>query len=373
MVRGIYVHIPFCSYKCPYCDFLSVTDLPVEPEDYVDLVVEEAKMYSHLKCKLETLYIGGGTPTILEPALIVKLIENISEVFGVLGWKEITVECNPETYNYYDFIRLREGGVNRLSVGVQTFSKHGLRALGRKHSVADSIATLENAMSAGFSNINVDLIYGYPDHKAAHMELDLRCVEELKPQHVSAYMLTVYENTKFSVYHRNGLVSLPCEDEIREIYEVLCNGLSSAGYRRYEISNWALNGHECVHNLMYWNMEEFVGLGVSSWGFVNRIRYANTKNVREYALKISNGRKPVRSVYHVDEEEWLKEFVMLRLRLVEGVPPWLRLNIPDRLVPFLDVEKDHVRIKEEYMILANEITSELLVYNSCMASNFPEV
>lgn len=349
MIRAIYVHIPFCSYRCPYCNFVSLTNSPISPEDYVDLVIKEAKLYGDMRVSPESLYFGGGTPTLLKPSLLGRLMEGLSGCFDFSNLREVTVERNPETYSLKELKALRDMGINRLSIGVQSFTEKGLRALGRKHTREDVIRAYEESVEAGFDNINLDLIYAYPGQSVEDVEEEIRWLGILKPRHVSAYMLTPH---------------LPDEETLSSIYDALWKGLRALGYRRYEISNWALEGGECVHNLFYWTREEFLGLGLSAWSFYGETRYGNTKNILTYAEALQEGRKPTESVVRLGEEERFEEFLMLCLRLREGLPYALEHLIPAELEPFFEKGERGIGIKEEFMLLANEIISEVLVYNS---------
>ncbi len=364
MIKALYFHIPFCSYKCPYCDFLSLVGAPLDYEEYVNLLIEETKLYSHYGRDIRTLYLGGGTPTLLKPDTLGYLIDRLDKVLDLSGVVEITVECNPETYTTEDFRKLRRLGVNRLSVGAQSFTEKGLRSLGRRHSVSDTVRAYHEAREAGFENINLDIIYAYPEQKSQDVEVELEWIEELRPEHVSAYMLTPYPNTPIGVEISRGALKVPEEDELARIYNRLWTGLKELGYSRYEISNWSLEGFECKHNLVYWNMEEFLGLGVSAWGFIGRTRYGNTKNVVKYAEFVRKGIRPVDKSVRLSERDLFEEFVMLRLRLKEGLPKSLKHVVPPHLRRFFEEGERGIGIREEYMLLSNEIIAEVLVYNS---------
>ncbi len=361
MVKGIYVHIPFCSYKCPYCDFTSLTNSPVSGEEYVNLLKREIGFYKGMDYGLETLYFGGGTPTLLEPKLLGEIIEEVQK-FG--SPEEITVEANPETVSGNKLKELKKLGVNRLSIGVQSFLSKGLEALGRKHSVEDSIRAYESAREVGFETVSIDLIYAYPGQKAEDVEEELRWIDRLRPDHLSAYMLTPYEGTPLGFRAKSGEVKLPEEEELASIYDLLWRGLKELGYERYELSNWAQRGKECRHNLLYWTMEEFVGLGVSAWGFVGRVRYGNTKNVLSYAEGVLSNKRPLESEVFISDRDFFEESLMLRLRLRWGLGAEEKELIPPHLVEFFEEREGRLGIREEFMLLANEITAEVLVYNS---------
>ena len=291
-------------------------------------------------------------------------MEGIGEVFDLLEIKEVTVECNPETYRYGEFKELLKTGVNRLSLGVQSFSERGLSVLGRRHSVEDSVRAYQSAREAGFENVNIDLIYAFPGQRAEDIELELERIGELNPDHVSAYMLTPYENTPMGMRILGGELKAPEEEALGEIYDRLWKGLKGLGYERYEVSNWARGGKECRHNLLYWTMEEFLGLGVSAWGFFGGRRYGNTRNIMSYIRAVSEGRRPIESEVLLSEEDLFEEELMLRLRLKWGLGKEDIELIPEHLRVFFEVKDGRLGIREEYMLLSNEIITEVLLYNS---------
>ncbi len=364
MVKGLYVHIPFCSYRCPYCDFTSLVNSPLSYEDYVDLLIKEAHLYRDVDRSIKTLYLGGGTPTLLPPREIGRLLEGLDRALDLSGVEEVTVECNPETYELGNFKELISYGVSRLSFGVQSFSGKGLSALGRRHSREDVLRAYSQAREAGFRNVNLDLIYGYPGQTPSDVEEELRWVERLKPEHLSAYLLTPHRNTPLGMDILLGKIPVPREEELVSVYTRLWKGLRDIGYGRYELSNWALEGYECRHNLIYWTLEEFLGLGVSAWGFYSKRRYGNTKNMLSYARTVMEGRRPVESEVSLSDEDLFEEFVMLRLRLREGLPHQMEGLIPERLKNFFERGEKGTGIREEFMLLADEIIGEVLVYNS---------
>ncbi len=357
MIESLYLHIPFCSYKCPYCDFVSVVGGDVR--EYVNALKREVEFYKDEEVILKTLYFGGGTPTLLKPEEIGALIEHITSVFPYREPLEITVECNPETYSYKEFKRLNSYGVNRLSVGVQSFTTKGLRALGRVHTPQDSVRTILGAKEAGIDNLSVDIIYAYPQQREEDALAELEALEKLPLTHVSAYMLTAYENTPMGKLIRGGLLATPKEEELERIYNRLWRGLKELGFVRYEISNWAKEGKVCRHNLNYWKRREFIGLGVSAWGFIRNRRYGNFRNLGHYLETVIRGKRPVGRTKSLGKREAVEEEVFLSLRLCEGIVRD-KINVPERLYPFLEFSQERVAIKEEFMLLADEIISEIL-------------
>ncbi|AAC07371.1 radical SAM family heme chaperone HemW [Aquifex aeolicus] len=360
MIKALYVHVPFCSYKCPYCDFLSLVNSPVSVRDYLSALKREINLYRELDVKLETLYFGGGTPTLLKPEELGEIIEEIDKVFGLSGVKEITVECNPETYRKKEFEELKKLGVNRISVGVQSFTEKGLRVLGRKHTVKDSLECLESLFEAGIENVNVDLIWGWPTQSLKDLEVELEHLKKFPVKHVSAYLLTLYEDTPMGLAFKRGEFKPLEEEEVVELHKMLSEGLRELGFKRYEISNWAKEGFECRHNLVYWKMEEFLGVGVSAWGFYENVRYGNTKNISKYVKFLKEDKKPVEFRVQLDETELEKERIMLGLRTTEGIEEKYLKFVPEYLRDFFEVKGGRLRIKEEHLLISNELITEVL-------------
>jgi len=360
MIKALYVHIPFCSYKCPYCDFVSLVNSPVGVKEYLEALKKEIKLYKDLSVKLETIYFGGGTPTLLKPEELGEILENIDKVFGLSNVKEITVECNPETYRKEEFKKLKDMGVNRLSVGVQSFTEKGLKVLGRKHTVEDSLECLEELFESGIENVNVDLIWGWPSQGLRYLEVEFENLEKFPVKHVSAYLLTLYENTPMGIAFRKGEFKPLEEEEIVKLHTALSEGLKELGFKRYEISNWAKEGFECKHNLVYWKMEEFLGLGVSAWGFYENMRYGNTKNINKYVKLLKEGEKPVEFVTYLNKTELEKERIMLGLRTTEGIDEKYVQLLPEHLKEFFDIKKGRLKIKEEHFLISNELICEVL-------------
>ncbi len=359
MIRGIYIHIPFCTYKCPYCDFMSVIDFETNHGEYVKALKKEINLYKGLKANVKTLYFGGGTPSLLEPRYIEEVINEIHKNLN-FNPSEITIECNPETFEKEKFKKFKELGINRISLGVQSFTQKGLKALGRKHTLREVYTFLEGIFELGYENVNVDLIWGYPNQTPEDAQKELRELERFPIKHVSAYLLTFYDDTPMGVSLRKGEISPPDEETVVRIHSILSEGLKSLGFERYEISNWAKRGYECRHNLLYWKLEEFLGLGVSAWGFYERKRYGNTRNLYKYMKLVSEGKRPVEHNIVLDEEELRKERIILNLRLRKGVNKELLPELPEYLWEFLEEDNGRVRIKDEHILLSNELISEIL-------------
>jgi oxygen-independent coproporphyrinogen-3 oxidase len=320
LIKGLYVHIPFCNIKCPYCDFTSfVWQENSLKERYVENLKKELKFYSDLDFNLETIYFGGGTPSVLESKLLTNFIEYIKRNIKTSSTLEITVEVNPKTYRYEDFKLLKESGVNRISLGNQSFLEKNLISLGRDHKPQDTIKSVEDCLKAGIENINLDLIYGIQGQTLQDLEKDLEIYTSLPITHVSAYLLTAYEDTPLGVLVKNGSYNLPDEDTTLKMFELIDEYLESKGFYRYELSNWSKKNHECKHNIFYWTDVEFLGLGVSAWSYIENLRFGNTKNINEYMDLVEKGIKPVKFTEKLDENKKREEKIFLSLRLRSGL------------------------------------------------------
>jgi len=368
---GIYIHIPFCTYKCPYCDFYSLTETAVSKKEYTELITKEAELRNGQIPPPETLYFGGGTPSLLEPQDIERIMESLDRNLDLSSVKEVTLEANPESLSSKKLRGFREAGVNRLSIGVQSFSLKGLKTLGRKHSPDDSIRAFLMAREEGFENINIDLIWGWEEQRKEDLLHDLERTLELRPEHVSLYLLTYHPGTPMGELYKKGKVREADEERISDFYRTMGELLRNSGYKHYEVSNWSLEGRECRHNILYWERKPFLGLGAGAWGFVNGFRYANVMNLEKYGEMVKKGLLPEARRLHLSPEESFEERVMLGLRLSKGLPEVI-VRIPPHLEEFFERKEGRVAIREEFLILSNELITEVLVYNSPL-NNLTEV
>ena len=366
MVRGIYIHIPFCNTKCPYCDFMSfVSDNPQLINDYVETVLTELSLYikQNYRFYIETVYFGGGTPSILETWQIVRIIEFIKENINHQKDLEITVECNPETYRYEEFKMLKNAGVNRISIGNQSFLEKNLETLGRKHKPKDTFEMIESAVKAGIRNVNVDMIYAIPGQSFNDLKEDLEIYTSLPVTHISAYMLTAYEETQFRNLIDNNIISLPDEDTSSKMFLMVDEFLEEKGFKRYEVSNWAKDSFNCKHNLLYWTHGEFLGVGVSAWSFVENRRFGNDRNFESYMEKVKDGKLPVAFEEYIDRNEYIKERIFLGLRLRNGVEiDILNKKKVEELLKNGYAEKENGRLilTRKGVLVINEIVRYLL-------------
>lgn len=322
---SIYIHIPFCIKKCLYCDFLSFeADNAVKDEYIHALLLEIEKESSHyLNSKVDTVFIGGGTPSLLPAVYIEKILDKLREYYRFVECSEITIEVNPGTVDMAKLMAYKEAGINRLSIGTQSVQDDELKALGRIHSAGDFFETFGNARKAGFTNINVDLMSALPGQTTDKYTETLRIVTDLEPEHISAYSLIIEEGTPFyDLYgeESSALKSkppLPSEEEERLMYEKTEDFLKQRDYHRYEISNYARKGKECRHNTAYWRRHNYAGFGLGASSMVSNVRWKNTSDINEY---INNTKKNIKcEIQHLDVEEQMEEFMFLGLRMTDGV------------------------------------------------------
>ena len=289
----LYIHIPFCVRKCNYCDFLSFSADESTQLEYAKALIREIDYYGALmgERQVSAIYIGGGTPTWLDHRLMLEIMEHIFAQFWVLPDAEISMECNPGTVTKDAMEHYRKAGINRLSIGLQSADNEELKLLGRIHTYEQFLKTYELARNAGFSNINVDLISGLPYQKAERFANTLQEVIRLKPEHISAYTLIVEKGTPFydqfkfdAVRQEAGLSTevLPSEDEAYQIYKMTQRMLTEAGFKQYEVSNYARRGYACKHNVGYWTRKNYLGMGLGAASLMDNVRYSNTRDLYTY-------------------------------------------------------------------------------------------
>lgn len=316
----LYFHIPFCVRKCLYCDFLSAPADMDTQDAYMRALLQEtiarAEEYKHYT--VDTVFIGGGTPSVVEAVWIQRLLESVFANYKVAEDAEISMEVNPGTVNEDKFRTYRNAGINRLSIGLQSACDEELKLLGRIHTWQEFETTYASARNAGFTNINVDLMSALPGQSEASYIDSLEKVLRLKPapEHISAYSLIVEEGTPFAAMDKEGKLSLPDEDCERRMYEQTALVLAENGYTRYEISNYAKEGYVCRHNLGYWKRVDYVGFGIGAASLVDNIRFRNGEDIHEY---ISNPINCRTAQEKLSVAEQMEEFMFLGLRMCDGV------------------------------------------------------
>ncbi|MFD0586713.1 radical SAM family heme chaperone HemW [Paenibacillus sp. GCM10027627] len=319
--KALYIHIPFCTNKCHYCDFTSYV-LKGQPVDqYLDALEEEMKRTVAVipPDTIETVFVGGGTPTVLTPPQMERFLSSVFRHFPIADNAEFTMEANPGTTDIDKLAAMRAGGVNRISFGVQSFDNGLLERIGRIHNVDDVYSSLENARKVGFDNLSIDLMFGLPGQTLEHLSDSVEKAMALGLPHYSLYSLKVEENTLFhKLYERNELPLPPEEDEFN-MFLLLMKRLKENGYRHYEISNFAKEGFESRHNSTYWRNEPYYGLGAGAHGYAGRVRHVNIKGVQPY-IDANKERLPRLESHDIPEREAMEDLMMVGLRLLEGVP-----------------------------------------------------
>lgn len=312
---GLYVHIPFCKSKCSYCDFVSFANLQNEYEDkYVDALINEISEYSSdEKIPVDTVFFGGGTPSVISEASFLKITNAIRKSFNVLSDTEFTVEANPKTLSKEKLCSYVCCGVNRISLGLQSIHENELKILGRIHDFDEFLESYRLCRENGISNINVDLMYAIPEQTVDSFIDTVKRVISLSPEHISAYSLILEEGT--CLYKRKDTLTFPTEDEECDMYYKAADVFRNSGYSHYEISNYAIPGYECRHNLKYWENKEYIGLGVAAHSYFGKKRYSNSVDFSEY---FSGRRKKYRQTERIDLATNAYEYVMTHLRLARG-------------------------------------------------------
>jgi oxygen-independent coproporphyrinogen-3 oxidase len=324
----LYIHIPFCIRKCIYCDFFSVLYDESVSKTYIDALCQELYLKKDFSTTLKSIYIGGGTPSLLPSDCFRQLFNCLRNNFNFSSSAEITVEANPGTINESKINTMLSLGVNRLSIGIQSFNNDELKTLGRIHSSEDASRSIEIIKKEGINNFSVDLMYGIPGQTMDSWHNSISTAVGLSPTHISAYELTPEENTPLYKLIQSHKIDMPDEELILEMYNHAIDYFASCGYEHYEISNFALPGFKCMHNLNYWDRGEYIGVGAGAHSFINGRRSNNTKDITRYIEDLNNGIIPEIESAKPTSAEALKEFIFLGLRKTEGIninelPPFI--------------------------------------------------
>ncbi|MDR6551280.1 radical SAM family heme chaperone HemW [Paenibacillus qinlingensis] len=318
---AVYIHIPFCTNKCHYCDFNSYVLKGQPVMEYLDALEREMELTvrNNPPQKVETIFVGGGTPTVLLPDQMERFLKIVRTYFPADSAEvEFSMEANPGTTDEDKLAVMKAGGVNRISFGVQSFNNDILAAIGRIHNTDDVHRSIANAKKLGFDNLSIDLMFGLPKQTVEIMQATLDEALSLDLQHYSIYSLKVEENTLFHTLFNKNQLPLPSEDEEVDMYELIMRRLESAGYKQYEISNFAKPGRESRHNTMYWRNRSYYGLGAGAHGYMNGKRHVNVKGIQPYIDATKLG-LPIMEQFDVTPQEAMEDFMMVGLRLLEGV------------------------------------------------------
>ena len=319
---GIYIHIPFCKQKCFYCDFCSFANKNEMQGKYVETVINEIKNITHKeKYTVTTIYLGGGTPSILNPDYIKNILQEIKSSFEILDDAEITIEINPGTVNEEKLKKYKEYGINRLSIGLQSANDKILKKIGRIHDYKQFEETFFYARKCGFKNINVDLMIGLPTQAVEDVKQTLEKIIQKNPEHMSVYSLIIEEGTIIEKLINENKLQLPDEETERIMYWTVVNELKENGYNQYEISNFSKKTYESKHNTNCWKQKQYIGLGTSAHSYLNKKRYSNTNNIEEYIKNIQENNISKNITIHEEqtEESTMNEYMLLGLRMIQGI------------------------------------------------------
>lgn len=368
---GLYVHIPYCVRKCNYCDFCSFPNSDGDvPEEYLDRLIDEIYSYkAQSRYRLSTIYFGGGTPSLLSPGQMGRIMQTVNDVFDISSSAEVTMEANPGTLDEEKASEYRKLGFNRISIGLQSIHDIEMKKLGRIHNFDEFLTSYNILRTAGFNNINVDLMYGIPHQTLDSFSKTLDTVVRLSPDHISCYGLIVEAGTPF--YDERDTLPVPSSDTECDMYYMAAKKLYESGYSHYEISNYSKPGFESKHNMLYWNTDEYIGVGLSAHSYFKGKRSCNTSDIGVY-LRQSG-------ICHIEEvvpdnEDKRYEYAMLNLRLKEGFSLSEYQNLfgisftegkGDILSRFsdlglIDVEDDRIRLTEKGFYVSNAILVEIL-------------
>lgn len=367
---GIYIHVPFCRSKCYYCDFCSKTRADEDVKElYTQRLCEEidrvAAEIGATRPIADTVYFGGGTPTLLSPSQLERIMGAIERNFGIENDAEITAETNPKTADKEKLKNMRSVGINRLSIGMQSVHDNELRALGRIHTFSDFLDTYLGAREVGFDNISVDLMYGIPEQTKESFSRSIETLAVAGPEHISSYSLTVEEGTPF--WNRRDKLILPDEETVSDMYLLMGDILRAYGYEKYEISNFAHKNKESRHNLKYWRREDYLGFGPAAHSFYGGVRFAHSRDIEAYL----RGENIIDSSDTIAGEEAMDEYVMLGMRLGEGIDVE-RFNalfhvdfyerygkVFERFAPeYVHIDHNTCRFTDKGMLVSNYILSE---------------
>lgn len=383
---GIYLHIPFCKKKCYYCDFVSYCNEENNINTYIECMQKEIEFKAlelnkfsennNEQFEIDTIYIGGGTPSFIDSKYILKLISSVKKYFNVIKNCEITIEVNPDSVSQEKLIEYKKIGINRISIGLQSTKNKLLEEIGRVHNFEQFKNSYNNIKNVGFNNINVDLMIALPNQTLEDVKESLVEVINLKPTHISVYSLILEEKTKLFKKVQNGNLKLPEEDVERKMYWYVKETLEKEGFPQYEISNFSKLGKESKHNLNCWNQESYIGCGVAAHSYFQGIRFSNIENIKKYISNYKCGDSVHNIIFHEhqDKAAMMKEYMLLGLRKVDGVnitefknkfsenPVYVFRNELNKLVSegLLEIDENHVKLTAKGLDLANQVWLEFV-------------
>ncbi len=375
MALGIYVHLPFCPYICPYCDFAKWPMRRSAASRYLPALFAEIERYAPERA--DTIFFGGGTPNAYDATEVTAIVQKLRERFSANApMKEISIEINPELVRPGDFTTYRRAGIDRLSIGVQSFEPMEIATLGRKHTVEQVESTVGQAREAGLRSVSIDLIFAVPGQTAESWQRTLDTAISLGVDHVSTYGLTIEEGTPYAKWHEREPRAFMDQDREAELYEIAISKLQAAGYRQYEISNFAKPGHESAHNQNYWANGEYIGLGVSAASYRNGIRSVHTRDLEEYVTAAVAGAAIPGESERLEGLKRTGEAIMLALRTAQGVglatfKERYGIDVLERYAPvvksyneagLLEVSEEHLRLTERGRFVANDVCGAFVTF-----------
>ncbi|MCR4618437.1 MAG: radical SAM family heme chaperone HemW [Lachnospiraceae bacterium] len=383
----IYIHVPFCVQKCKYCDFLSFPKGKEIQYEYLCALLKEIESFKQTEAAHElkeahivtSVFFGGGTPSLFESDWIDRILNTIRKNFDIDSDAEITLECNPGTISEGYLKSIRKAGVNRLSIGLQSALDKELKNIGRIHTYQDFLNTYDDAVKAGFTNINVDIISALPNQKKEDIDKTLEKILSLNPtpKHISAYSLILEPGTEFMKLYEKGELVLPDEDEERAFHWNIIDTLNNRGYELYELSNMAIPGYECRHNIGYWTGKEYIGFGLGAASYVGDLRFSNTRSLDEYLKSFSGGN--IGPIYSESERltggDKMSEYMFLGLRLTRGISavdfnikfgqeimdifgPAIEKHLDEKL---LERDGDMIRLTRKGQDVANYVFADFII------------
>jgi oxygen-independent coproporphyrinogen-3 oxidase len=361
---GLYVHIPFCLTRCGYCDFNTYAGLDHLAPPYVEALLGEADLVAPAwdRAPFVSIFLGGGTPTILPVPQMVKLLDHLRATFDIAPDAEMTSEANPDTVDTPYLAAIRDAGVTRLSMGAQSFDPTVLRALERVHSPASVRRAFAGARAAGFDDVNLDLIYGADGESLGSWRETIEETLALEPEHVSAYALTIEPATPLGRAVAAGRTPAPNDDLQAEMYELACERFAAAGYEHYEVSNWAKPGRRCAHNLGYWQGRPYLGLGAGAHSYRDGRRWWNVRPPQQFIDMVAAGDAPIGGDERLTPDDQHLERLLLGLRLAEGVPEaWVDARETDRFVAdgLATRAQGRVALTDRGLLMANDLVLSL--------------
>lgn len=370
---SLYIHIPFCVSKCYYCDFSSFVNKNDKIDIYIDSLIKELSLYkdelSHYYIK--TIFIGGGTPSSIDPKYIYRILEFINKNYDTSRLNEVTIETNPGTLDKEKIKIYKAGGINRVSMGAQTLDDNLLKIIGRTHKAEDIYKSLQLLRNANINNINIDLMFGLPSQSIEDVMDSLKKVVDLKMEHISYYGLILEEGTYLNKLFKKGKVILPSEDEERLMYHKATEYLIQNGYNHYEISNYSLPKYECKHNLVYWDVLPYLGLGLSSHSNLNNKRFWNISDMNLYINNLNNNKFPIEGEEIISMETEISEFCILGLRKINGIN---KVDFKKRFnIDIEELYKDIIQKHEKNELIVNNSNSIQLTKRGLDLSNLVEV